>query len=172
MKHYLVTRWNCDLYDLNWLKRRQKVFERFCLPSVMSQTQKDFEWLLISDSRTPDEFRVVLDSYPATVIYPKFNSYQFEIPDVIKEDTSEVMKRSIKLECIREIVAEHIGVQDTEYVITSRCDNDDAISIDHISKIQKFAEANWHGESFWLSLTQGYKWRDGIAYSVQTHPHK
>ncbi|MFX1384904.1 MAG: DegT/DnrJ/EryC1/StrS family aminotransferase [Promethearchaeota archaeon] len=51
MKHYLVTCWNVDLYDLGWLQRRQKVFERFTLPSVEGQKNKNFEWLLITGYR-------------------------------------------------------------------------------------------------------------------------
>ncbi|MHA2374453.1 MAG: glycosyltransferase, partial [Candidatus Thorarchaeota archaeon] len=137
MKHYLVTQWNCDLYDLDWLKRRQVVFERFCLPSVESQTTKDFEWVLVSDSRTPDEFKNVLDSYPATVIYHDFENYEWKAPDVSK--LSEIMQLSTRLEYIQDIVADFIGEQDTDYIITSRCDNDDSISLDHIERTQYHA---------------------------------
>ena len=65
MKHYLVTRWNVDLFDLGWLQRRQKIFEKFTLPSVEGQHNQNFEWLFISDSRTPDKFKNVLERYPA-----------------------------------------------------------------------------------------------------------
>jgi hypothetical protein len=167
MKHYLITRWNVDIYDSNWLKERQRLFERFCLPSVRSQTNSDFEWLLISDQRTPDKFRSILDSYPATVVYVDFSSYKFNTP-ALKADVSDIMRRSVQLECIGDIVSSHIGHQDTDYVITSRCDSDDALSIDHIEKVQRLAKENWNGRSFWLSLTQGYKLQEGIVYPVHS----
>ena len=64
------------MLDPEWLKGRQTLFEKFCLPSVLSQTNKDFEWILVADERTPEEFKKVIEAYPATVVYGDFAWYE------------------------------------------------------------------------------------------------
>jgi len=167
MKHYLITQWNCDLYDLTWLQRRQKVFERFTLPSVEAQSNKNFEWLLISDSRTPDKFKNVLDKYPATVIYHDFENYEWKTSNVNLTEFKPIMQFALRLEFIGDIVAGAIGQQDTDYIITSRCDNDDMIASEHIDRIQKEAKSlykNRETDKFWLSLVRGYRWKEDKMY--------
>ncbi len=166
MKHYLVTQWNCDMYDIDWLQRRQKVFEKFCLPGVEAQENQDFEWLMVSDSRTPDKFKNVLESYPATVIYPDFENYVWDDHAPPCNDLSSLMKRSTQLEYISQHLIDHIGTLDTDYVITSRCDNDDALAFDHISRIQWYAKyLRRNDREFWLSFVRGLQWKDDIVYS-------
>jgi hypothetical protein len=167
MKHYLVTQWNCDLYDLGWLQRRKKVFERFTLPSVQAQSNKNFEWILVSDFRTPDEFKQILNSYGATVIYHDFENHKWKIEPGSNETRLE---RSVRLETIGEVIADYIGKQDTDYVITSRLDNDDCIAFDYIENVQKYSKAFWEEskDKFWLSLVRGYKWNEDSVYPHNT----
>ena len=165
MKHYLITQWNCDLYDLGWLQRRRKVFERFTLPSVQAQSNKNFEWIFVSDSRTPDEFKQVLNSYGASVIYHDFENHNWKIP---RKENETPIEKFTRLETIGDIVATYIGKQDTDYVITSRLDNDDCLSYDYISKTQAFSKDIWDGNKFWLSLVRGYKWADDKVYPHNT----
>ena len=158
MKHYLVTQWNCDLYDLGWLQRRKKIFERFTLPSVKAQNNKNFEWLLVSDSRTPNEFKQILNSYDASVIYHDFENHVWKYPPVPDET---LMQRSVRLETIGEVVADYIGKQDVDYIITSRLDNDDCIAFDYIDNVQKHSKIFWDSQNkFWLSFVRGYKWNE------------
>ncbi len=170
MKHYLITEWNVDMIDMDWLTERQKLFEKLTLPSVMAQSNKDFEWILVSDTRTPDEFKKVLDSYPATVFYYDWSNHDWEAPVWDGSGTKgKVMQRSIDLEYIAKPLQAFIGAPDTNYVITSRLDNDDAISIDHIARIQTHAHENWTGkERFWLNLVRGLKYCDGYVYPVNS----
>src|SRR5258706_10927888 len=101
-KHYLVTQWNIDMYDLVWLEKRQALFEKYTLPSVMGQRNKDFEWLLISDARTPDKFKNVMDKYPARTIYKNWENYQWaELPG-IKADSP--MGLAVRIETINDVV--------------------------------------------------------------------
>lgn len=167
MKHYLVTEWNVDMVDIEWLEDRRILFESFCLPSVVSQSNKNFEWILVSDSRTPEEFKKVLESYPATILYHNFDNYEWNAPEIDGE-----MQRSVDLEYIGDILSDFIGVQKTDYVITSRCDNDDAINVNYIERIQRLATKYWDGKSFWLNLTRGMKWHNGYVYpkNSQSNP--
>ena len=56
-KHYLITRFNlrADNWDVTknneqlltdeWMDNRMWLFENFCFPSVIGQTNQNFEWL-------------------------------------------------------------------------------------------------------------------------------
>ena len=33
------------------------LFEQYCLPSIANQTCKEFEWIVLFDSKTPDIFK-------------------------------------------------------------------------------------------------------------------
>ena len=159
MKHYLITEWNVDMFDLEWLQARQILFEKYTLPSVQAQLNIDFTSILVSDTRTPDVFKEVLDGYPAEVLYYNFENFDWGDPAPSMKEGS-VMKRSIELEYIHRPLAEYIGTPDTDYIITSRLDNDDAISVDHIDRIQTIAKQQRNGdERFWLNLSRGYKLR-------------
>lgn len=37
----------------DWLQKRVELFERFCLPSVMAQTDQDFSWIVYFDPHSP-----------------------------------------------------------------------------------------------------------------------
>jgi hypothetical protein len=161
MKHYLITPWNVDNINLDWLLGRKRLFEKFCLPSVMSQTNKNFEWVLVADVHTPDSFKAVLDAYPATVLYADFDLTNINL-------AATKHKRGIRIEeSIAAPLREYLKDVDTDYIITTRLDNDDAISTNHIDKIQRLAEQlKANGMPFWLNLQRGYKWCGGNVYPI------
>lgn len=148
------------MLDTEWLAERHKLFERFCLPSVLSQTNKNFEWVLVADSRTSDSFREVLDAYPVTVLYASFD-YDFSALR-----TKHI--RAIKLEeAIAKPLKDYLETKEANYIITSRLDSDDAISTDHIDKVQRYSkEYKKRGMPFWLNLVRGYKWCGGNVYPI------
>lgn len=165
MKHYLVTLWNVDLYDLGWLQRRQKVFEKFTLRSVEGQEVKNFEWLFISDARTPDSFKNVLERYPARVHYHDFENYEWKYPKI--KGLEEKMELAVRIETIPDVIGAAIGKQDTDYIITSRLDNDDIIAREHMRRIQSHAAEAWQTESarkFWLTLVRGFRLKEDKIY--------
>ncbi len=183
MKHYLITEWNVDMIDLEWLTERQVLFEKFTYPSVMSQINKDFTWVLVSDARTPDSFKKVLESYDAEVLYFNFDNYNWQAPKYPDHGKAympsyQIMQRSIDLEYISRPIIDYIGDQDTDFIITSRLDNDDAISVDHIDRINTAAKLLWSegcidqhynaGDRFWLNFTRGYKWCSENVYPVNS----
>ena len=54
--HFVLTRFAEDVFKQSrkikveeWLNNRIKLFEKFCLPSIMNQTNKNFKWLLFID---------------------------------------------------------------------------------------------------------------------------
>ncbi len=162
MKHYLITVWNVNNLDPEWLKERHRLFEEYCLPSVMAQTNKDFEWILVADSRTPKQFRRKLRAYPASVLYHDFGATEWDLNPA----TQPRHNLACNLEyAVAAPLSSYIGTPDTDYIITSRLNSDDAISIDYIDRVQKNATPGEEGGRFWVNLTKGYKLVDSYVYN-------
>jgi N-acetylglucosaminyl-diphospho-decaprenol L-rhamnosyltransferase len=62
-KHLIMTRFNIHLYDPQtqvgmepdaWMEHRLRLFEAFTLPSLASQSCRDFRWRIAMDPRTRD----------------------------------------------------------------------------------------------------------------------
>ncbi|MFD0482559.1 glycosyltransferase [Kineococcus sp. GCM10028916] len=59
IQHVVLTRYNLPIpgsirgLDPEWLETRLELFRRFCVPSVLSQREQRFTWLVLMDSRTP-----------------------------------------------------------------------------------------------------------------------
>lgn len=68
--HFLLTRFNLLLWRKDkegnivrskaWLEHRFMLFEQYCLPSIANQTCKEFEWIVLFDSKTPDNFKEMI----------------------------------------------------------------------------------------------------------------
>ncbi len=73
LQHFILTRFNILLWykakdgrkvrTTKWLEHRFLLFEKYCLPSIKSQTCQDFEWIVLFDSKTPDSFKERIDRY-------------------------------------------------------------------------------------------------------------
>nr|WP_294937026.1 glycosyltransferase [uncultured Flavobacterium sp.] len=130
--HYLITRFNLKnpdweltknnelLLDDTWMDERLHLFETYCLPSVVNQTNQNFEWLLFFDSSTSEKYitkiRTITEGYKNIRLFfingmPNFTS------------------------SIAEFIA--ANANDREFLITSRIDNDDCVHKDYINEIQR-----------------------------------
>jgi hypothetical protein len=131
-QHFLITRFNLALRhwesDKNgvpvrteeWLWRRFDLFERYCLPSVASQTNKDFSWLVLFDASTPQRFRRKIAGYGEL---EKF------VPVYV-----DCIKAGFRKSLV-DIVLGQLD-SDIDRVITTRLDNDDAIHRRAVEVIQ------------------------------------
>lgn len=132
MKHFIITRFNLKLEKWKtakdgskvltdeWLHQRFKLFEEYCLPSVLNQSSLDFEWLIFFDIDTPKYYRQriseLIDIHEhIRVVY--IDGFKELIPSLKQEIMSKL-------------------IQDDEFIITTRLDNDDAIHRDFIKTIQ------------------------------------
>lgn len=132
--HVLLTRFNArfdapwtDLaLDPKWLEHRFKLFEKYCYPSLRSQTNHNFHWLIFFSDKTPSQYveRINNLSINWPVMKPRF--HDFLSGEMVMKET---------LSCID---------KNSEYLITSTVDNDDAISKNFIEETQKqFAEQSY-----------------------------
>lgn len=129
IEHYIITRFNMPWVreeahktkglDPDYLRERFEIFDSYTVPSVNSQTNKNFKWLVIFDSRTPKEFLEKIESYRYLTFYePLFVEPGFSL----KEYIDELIKAS------------------SGQFVSSRLDNDDAILPDFVETIQNRAK--------------------------------
>lgn len=138
--NYLITRFNIPykkLYRKNnneekWMEERKKLFERYCLPSVLNQDNKNFKWLIGISPNTEQEnmkyFRKIKQKFGGIRLIEIDSFYEVDrhIGKYILKDTKE-----------------------GEYLSTSRLDTDDMISrtfmgrIEEIFNYQKRKPISW-----------------------------
>lgn len=147
-QHFLITRFNLknpkwdvtknneELLNDAWMQDRMKLFSNFCFPSVVSQTNKNFTWLLYFDSSTKAIFKDQIENLTSNnsnikVFYiDGMSNFYPEIQKYITENATK-----------------------SDYLITSRIDNDDCIHKDFIDEVQKKFN---HQEYEAVDIIQGY----------------
>ena len=123
-KHFLLTRFNVQLswtqkkWDEFSLKNRIDMFEQICFPSVKSQTNKKFKWIVYFDRSSPDFLKKKVDEFKS-----RLDIFQ---PLYIENFNSAEVRNNIL----------SLLDDNTEYLITTRLDNDDAISKNYIDLVQ------------------------------------
>lgn len=129
-EHYLITRFNLknpnwdvtknneELLNDAWMEDRMWLFENFCLPSVTSQTNQNFTWLLYLDTTTSEKYKTKIFDLTSGIENVKvffingMNEFYPQIQKTITDNTKP-------------------------YLITTRIDNDDVISRFFIDEVQK-----------------------------------
>jgi len=125
VQHFILTRFNLRLVELSadldsdkfgnkidrdqWLVHRFELFERYCLPSMAAQANQDFRWFLFFDEATPSEFRERIERD--------------------RNSCPQMQAFYIKGTHIHDYVLEQVDA-DTDVLITTRLDNDDAFHED------------------------------------------
>jgi len=106
-----------------WIKERIRLFERYCLPSVESQTVDNFEWLIFVDRFCPFWLKKYLEQ---SVTLPMASLSFIDGPL-----TADRVRESI------------FARESCNRLLTSRLDNDDALARDFVSRVQT-ASNNLH----------------------------
>ncbi len=131
-KHYIITRFNLsqrwdkdslgkNVLDDDWLKKRFQLFENYCFPSLKSQTNKNFEWWVFFDASTPNLYRKKIKKFGDLLpnFQPKFKKSYQEFEDTLAQD-----------------LFEDIDFKNTDFIITTRLDNDDIFSKKAVEELQ------------------------------------
>ena len=123
--HILLTRFNLPSPGVQslirakegWLRERVKLFETYCLPSVIAQTCHDFTWIVYLDPESPQWLRDRMSVHDANhILHPVYRETASD-EDLVKD--------------IRQIVG-----TPKQYLMTTNLDNDDAIAVDFIARLQ------------------------------------
>ena len=132
MKHFLVTRFNIRFKEWEttkngekvltdeWMEHRFRLFENYCLPSVMNQSNQNFIWCIFFDKHTKNKYTEKISYY----IRKCGNIYPIYLNDAT--GMIDGLKKTIK---------NNISEKD-KFVITTRMDNDDILHKDFIKTIQ------------------------------------
>jgi Putative rhamnosyl transferase len=156
LTHLILTRFNVQAgygdpkagLDPTWLEYRFQLFEQFCYPSVYTQSNQNFKWLIFFDDQTPELFKSKIAA---------FAHYKNLIPIYIHGYFSESLLHSA--------LAEHID-SGSSHMITTRLDNDDAISRSFIESIQ----AQFKGQNCeFINFTQGYCLHNQKLYLMEDY---
>lgn len=125
-----------------WLDDRLRLFEDYCLPSVVGQSDKNFEWFIYFDQSTPAKY---LDRI--TSLTSKYENVSIRLCDFW--DAAILIKHvSSALEAC------------TRWVITTRLDNDDGLHRDFVSMLHSAAEE----QTEFLNFPRGIIWYSGKCY--------
>jgi hypothetical protein len=149
-RHVILTRFNVRLPEhrprgKDWLTHRFRFFERFCLPSVRSQSHRNFDWVIFFDAATPREFvDRIQQCHELRAFRPVYVDGHFTQGTVQK--------------AVSPLIA------GCEHVITTRLDNDDAICRDFVAVIQDHFAAQ---KFTFLNFTHGYVWHRNDLYRVR-----
>ena len=96
-KYYILTRFNSISFperskymkhnlDDDWLKRRLKIFKYSCVPSILSQSNQDFEWIVYCHPESPDWFIKELEAIDRLSV-----SFQYWYHDALDMDNDIIV---------------------------------------------------------------------------------
>jgi hypothetical protein len=152
--HVIMTQFNVERprrhepirLDPGWLARRFDLFERYCLPSVASQTAEGFTWIVYFDAATPAPLRERIDACRRRFPF---------VARFVTRPGADVWPRSL---------AEALPAR-TPWLLTTRLDNDDALAIDHIARLQSAVAQVPPVRGSW-NFPQGFVLRGGRLYAL------
>jgi hypothetical protein len=125
VNHVLLTRFNLPSAGVEsgirardgWLDDRVELFERYCLPSVLAQTNQNFSWIIYFDPQSPAWLLNRIDEYAtAGTVLPIFRA-SVDRPELLAD--------------VRAATAEQ-----RELLITTNLDNDDGLAVDFVDRLQ------------------------------------
>jgi hypothetical protein len=126
--HVLLTRFNLPSVGFEsiiraqdgWLKDRIELFERYCIPSVQAQTCQAFHWIAYFDPESPEWLKSRIQSHVDDKLY------------------TPIFRSSVSLTELTEDMLNVTGGKASR-LITSNLDNDDALAVDFVARLQKAA---------------------------------
>lgn len=155
LAHVLLTRFNLATpgrehklrAQPDWLQGRFDLFERYCLPSVAEQSDRDFEWIILFDDHTPDWARRKIDSYRQIVPFrPVFTP----------------MFPGRKWAAFTRMV---IGpAQEGRTVVTSNLDSDDGLSSNYVARLRSVVRAENQARPYAINFENGLILHRGAGY--------
>jgi hypothetical protein len=145
LQHFVLTRfslktsWSWETFPLEWLESRLVLFEEYCLPSLAAQSATDFRWLVYCDESTDEsclarlrDMREICPQLELTITGPRRHPIRL-IGSLIEPDT--------------------------DVLLTTRIDSDDAMHVDMLAAVQEYAEpfADSRHEELLINFPRGYK---------------
>lgn len=108
-----------------WLEGRFELFERYCLPSVAAQTNRDFDWIIYFDIDTPSEFKARIERLREVFPFTPYYTGLFR-----GEGWARSVRETYEL--------------NTPLLLSTRLDNDDALASDFMERLHANVAAHDH----------------------------
>lgn len=161
IEHVILTRFNLATPGREeeirnkpgWLARRFDLFERYCLPSMVAQTNQNFTWIIYFDEGTPVEFKERIARLRETFPFVPFYTGLFP---------GDGWRKSVQA-----VLAER-GLS-PDFLLSTRLDNDDALANDFVERMQATANARVGEGALGLNITAGCIMTDDRIYEIR-HP--
>lgn len=160
--HFIITRFNVNIYPIDfpkrleftWLSIRFELFKKYCFPTLQAQKNQDFTWLVLFDEQTPPMFQKLIKTFAQyqnfTPVY--CGDYDTIIPAVIEQM--------------------HTIAPDAEWFLTTRLDNDDALSVRFVECLQGIAkslgpENMQPSDTLYINFPNGLQLFEGEFYNFR-----
>ncbi|MGP5220320.1 glycosyltransferase [Arthrobacter rhombi] len=148
--HVLLTRFNLPTLGAEstirakegWLRDRVGLFERYCLPSVVTQTNPNFQWIIYFDPASPEWLREYIERWQTD------------------ERIHPIFRESVSHEELVNDLAMVTGARG-DTLLTTNLDNDDGLASDFVARLQGAAPKNFRAAVY---LVNGVIRRDHELY--------
>jgi len=161
LQHFILTRFNLLLWNkdkegdkvrtVKWLEHRFTLFEKFCLPSVKNQTCREFEWIVLFDSKTPDKFKARIVDYQNAC--PQF------VPIFVEPAKGRYFAKIFRSEIVKRLKANR--------VVSTYLDNDDALNVGFVEDLQRRALTVSDGT--FINYNDGYQYYSEGGFLMKIH---
>jgi hypothetical protein len=148
-RHFVLTRFDVNLGDQSkyrtdeWFENRLALFEQFTCPSIASQTQQDFTWIVFFHEQSRETVERRFGEKPQ-LYTPVFTSALWE-PAIVRD-------------AVRSLSTSEQGL-----IVSTQLDCDDVFAPDTVERIQR-AVASGPGERSYFNFPLGYQFCDGRFY--------
>lgn len=124
--HFIITRYNLPSEGVEarfrlasgWLEERTDLFEEMCIPSVSAQSCQDFRWIVYFDPDSPEWLKRRVCEWQASSILVAI--YRASVP-------TATLLSDLAANC-----ESSVG----DFLLTSNLDNDDALALDFVERLQ------------------------------------
>lgn len=161
LQHFVLTRFNILLWrqdkegemvrTTKWLEHRFTLFEEYCLPSIKNQTCQNFEWIVLFDSMTPDEYKTRIADYQRAC-------HQL-IPVFVEPEKGRYFADIFRKEIVKRLNAKR--------VISTYLDNDDALNVRFVEDLQQRVVSV--PDSTFFYYDEGFQFYTEDKYMMRIH---
>lgn len=160
--HFIITRFNVNIYPIDfperlkstWLSIRFELFQKYCFPTLQAQTNQDFTWLVLFDEKTPAQFLKLIKGFAQykNLIPVYCGEYETILPTVVRQ---------------MQTIA-----PDAEWFVTTRLDNDDALSIGFVQCLHEIVQSQGSermkpSDTLYINFPNGLQLFEGDFYSFR-----
>ncbi len=175
-EHILITRFSYrfkkdtpigNLFDKKRMERRFQLFETFCLPSVLSQVNPNFYWMIIVDAELPTEYLDRL--WKAIALFYSSETYSRRGPRQIFVHRWDWTATLTETDWMKKYIQFH-----KRYLITTRLDDDDSICRDFTNICAQYLRETKIKGIKLISFSNGYYWynQPKVNYGIFKQTHK